>query len=85
MIAVGVTPELQGRGNGIALLKRALQRSDAEGVPCYLEVFEAELVTRYQHMGFRVLHQDQLPGGLTLWCMLRPPGARTNTASTLSN
>lgn len=85
VIAVGVTPELQGRGNGIALLKRALQRSDADGVPCYLEVFEAELVARYERMGFVVLHQDRLPGELTLWCMLRPPGALANTAATFSN
>ncbi|HVL00207.1 MAG TPA: GNAT family N-acetyltransferase [Dongiaceae bacterium] len=79
VIAVGVTPSLQGRGNGVALLNEALQRADNEQTPCYLEVFEPELVTRYERMGFRVLQQDQLAGGLTLWCMLRMPAASSNT------
>jgi ribosomal protein S18 acetylase RimI-like enzyme len=75
VIAVGVTPSRQGQGVGSALLRQIIQQCDSENTPCYLEVFEDLLVDRYRQMGFRVLQQETLANGLTLWCMLRQAGA----------
>lgn len=76
IVAVGVVPELQGRGLGHALVSDILRRADQEQVPCYLEAFEDELVAHYQRRGFKVLKQEHLPGGLHLRYLLRPaPGA----------
>lgn len=75
VVAVGVSPHEQGRGLGLELLKRTIVQGDADGLPCYLEVFEEELATCCERFGFHVLHKDILSNGLTLWCMMRP--ART--------
>lgn len=73
VLAVGVMPEKQGQGLGYELVTHAIRRAEADGVPCYLEAFEEELVNHYKRRGFHVLTQEQLPTGLTLWCLLRPP------------
>lgn len=73
VLAVGVAPEKQGQGLGYDLITQAIRRSEADGVPCYLEAFEEKLVEHYERRGFRVLSRDPLPTGLTLWCMLREP------------
>lgn len=72
VLAVGVSPQKQGRGIGYDLVTRVIRRAEADGVPCYLEAFEEELVIHYQRRGFHVLRKSELPNGLTLWCMLRP-------------
>lgn len=73
LLAVGVTPRQQGKGIGISLLEESLDRCDADGVPCYLEVFEAHLIPLYEKLGFRVKREQKLPNGLTLWSLLRQP------------
>lgn len=77
IVAVGVAPELQGRGLGHALVSDILQRADQDGVPCYLEAFEDELVAHYQRRGFRVVRQEHLPGELHLRYLLRPAPSAT--------
>ena len=75
VLAVGVSPESQGRGQGHDLMTRALEQADARGVPCYLEAFEEHLVQHYQRRGFRLVGQEVLPNGLHLSCLLRAPSA----------
>lgn len=72
VLAVGVSPQKQGRGIGYSLVTHVINRAEADGVPCYLEAFEKELVIHYQQRGFHVLRKSELSNGLTLWCLLRP-------------
>lgn len=73
LLAVGVSPQRQGQGLGYDMITQAIRRAEAEALPCYLEAFEEKLVEHYLRRGFRVLAKDQLPSGLTLWCLLREP------------
>lgn len=73
LLAMGVVPELQGRGLGYAFLTHAIRRSEADGVPCYLQAFSEQQVKYYEKRGFKILDRDELPMGLTLWNMLRTP------------
>lgn len=75
VLAVGVAPDQQGLGKGKRLVEEILERADLDQVPCYLEVFEEELIALYEPMGFKVLSQFRLPGDLTLWCLQRPAQA----------
>lgn len=73
VLAVGVAPERQNQGLGYEFITRVIRRAEVDGVACYLEAFEEKLVAHYERRGFRVLSKEQLPTGLTLWCMLREP------------
>ena len=70
---LGTDPEHQGRGVGSALLHRALARSDAAGLPAYLESSKAKNLPFYQRHGFEVVGHLQIPNGPELWPMLRKP------------
>jgi ribosomal protein S18 acetylase RimI-like enzyme len=64
---IGVDPAHQGRGLGSALLKAALARCDAEGLPAYLESSSPKNVPLYERHGFEVIGEIK-PGdhpGLT--------------------
>lgn len=75
VLALGVTPGQQGLGKGKRLIQQILDKADADNLPCYLEVFEPELIALYEPLGFRVLDRFSLPGELFLWCLQRPaPG-----------
>ena len=52
---LGVDPARQGQGLGSALLKHALARCDAEGLPAYLESSNIKNVPLYERHGFEVL------------------------------
>lgn len=82
VLAVGVAPEHQGQGTGYELVTRAIRCAEADGVPCYLEAFEQKLVDHYERRGFRVVNKEQLPTGLTLWCLLREPSQVPGIAKT---
>ncbi|WP_042413881.1 GNAT family N-acetyltransferase [Streptacidiphilus anmyonensis] len=58
---LGVEPDLQGRGVGAALLRAGLERSDAAGLPAYLESSNLANVPLYEHFGFRVTGRLALP------------------------
>jgi ribosomal protein S18 acetylase RimI-like enzyme len=70
---LGTAPEYQGRGVGSALLRALLARSDAEGLPAYLESSKERNVPFYQRHGFELQGSLRTPGGPTVWPMLRAP------------
>ncbi len=64
---IGVDPSRQGQGYGSALLKAALRRVDADGLPAYLESSSPRNVPLYERHGFEVIGEIK-PGdhpGLT--------------------
>lgn len=64
---IGVDPFRQGQGLGAALLKAALRRCDADGLPAYLESSSPRNVPLYERHGFEVIGEIR-PGdhpGLT--------------------
>ena len=70
--AIGVDPAYQGKGYAGKLLKPMLARIDREKMPCYLDTEEEKNVSIYQHYGFRVLEEVEIPGtGIILRAMLR--------------
>ena len=70
--AIGVDPQFQGSGYASKLLSPMLARIDEEGLPCYLETLEGQNVRLYEHFGFKVIEESNVPDtGLTNWAMLR--------------
>jgi ribosomal protein S18 acetylase RimI-like enzyme len=70
---IAVDPACQGRGFGGALLKQALARCDADGLPAYLESSNPRNITLYQRHGFEILGRIQVGGSPVLTPMLRAP------------
>jgi len=71
---LGVDPPCQGQGVGSVLLQPILARSDAEGLPCYLETEKQRNVLFYNRHGFDVVVEVDLPkGGPHIWTMKREP------------
>ncbi|MGP8296662.1 GNAT family N-acetyltransferase [Streptomyces inhibens] len=74
LAVVGADPAAQGQGQGAALLRSGLAKADAAGLPAYLESSKPSNLPFYEHFGFAVLGEVQLPGGgPTLWSMRREP------------
>lgn len=74
LAVVGADPASQGQGHGAALLRSGLAKADADGLPAYLESSKPSNLPVYEHFGFTVLGEVQLPGGgPTLWSMRRAP------------
>jgi ribosomal protein S18 acetylase RimI-like enzyme len=70
--AIGVDPQFQGKGYASKLLRPMLARTDEEGLPCYLETLEGQNVRVYEHFGFKVIEESNVPNtSLTNWAMLR--------------
>jgi len=70
--ALGVAPELQGRGLGTALITEGLQRADKDGCPAYLETSSERNVAYYERFGFKVVGEAPLgKDGPTGWAMRR--------------
>jgi len=65
------------RGKGIAsrLLRPILAELDRKGLPCYLETQNPANVALYEHFGFQVKDESEIPGtgGTRNWAMLRMP------------
>ena len=71
---VGVATELQGKGFGRKLIGSAIEKSEHEGIPLYLETEIEENVKMYEHFGFRLLKRITLPiVALPMWEMVRKP------------
>ncbi|WP_329137918.1 GNAT family N-acetyltransferase [Streptomyces sp. NBC_00670] len=71
---VGVTPGHQGRGLGTALIRRALDRCDREGLPAYLEASSLRSIGLYERLGFAATGRTlDLPDGPRMWPMWREP------------
>ncbi|HVE68616.1 MAG TPA: GNAT family N-acetyltransferase [Solirubrobacteraceae bacterium] len=70
---VGVTPEYQGRGFGAALLRRVLDRCDADGTPAYLEASAPRNRALYERHGFVVREEIRVADSPPVWAMWREP------------
>ena len=74
---IGVKPELQGKGYAGTLLRAMFARLDKERLPCYLETQNPDNVPIYQHYGFRVVEEVDIPGtGLRHFAMLREKASK---------
>lgn len=70
--SVGVHPDWQGQGLASAVLRPGIKAAEKAGVPAYLETSTARNVAIYQHLGFEVQAEVELPGGgPRTWCMVR--------------
>jgi len=58
---LGVRDDRRGRGVGMRLLASNLERSDAEGMPAYLESSNAANDHRYEALGFRRIGEFKTP------------------------
>jgi len=68
---IGVIPEFQGRGYASILLASMLAMINEQHLPCYLDTELEKNVTLYQHFGFRVVEDTEIPGtGVRSWGML---------------
>jgi ribosomal protein S18 acetylase RimI-like enzyme len=56
-------PASRGRGAGMGLVARHLERVDADGLPAYLESTNTRNVDRYERAGFRLDGYFDLPEG----------------------
>ena len=75
---VGVTPDVQGRGAGGALLARWLADDvDAEASPAYLETDQPHLVRFYERFEFEPLLESELLG-VRVWHLWRPAREAAN-------
>jgi ribosomal protein S18 acetylase RimI-like enzyme len=70
---IGVDPAHQGKGLGDALMTYALQRSDHDHVPAYLESTNPRNISLYRRHGFEVLGTIQAGSSPPLVPMLRQP------------
>lgn len=74
---VGVQPEYRGKGYSSALIRLMLDKADAAQRPVYLETQSEKNVAIYEHLGFRIVDEDKVPGvGMPSWGMLREPEAK---------
>ena len=72
---LAVAPEAQRTGAGTALLAAFLMKTDAEGLPVYLETHRETNVPYYESRGFRLIGTETVPGHRqAFWCLLREPG-----------
>ena len=77
LAALGTHPDWQGNGIGTALMQPVLARSDAEGLPAYLESSKERNISYYRRVGFEVTGEIHVPnGGPSLWSMWREPQPR---------
>lgn len=70
---IGTDTRHRGKGIGPALLQPVLKICDAEGLPAYLESSNEINISFYIRHGFEILQEVIIPGGPTLWPMLRQP------------
>lgn len=67
---LAVSPAMQGKGIGAALLTRFCMIADARKEAAYLETDKIENVALYERFGFRVIAEDRL-FGVKNWFMWR--------------
>lgn len=68
---IGTDPPKQGKGFASAVMRDQLMRSDAQGLPCYLESSKDTNIPVYRSFGFEVTGEIKIPDGPTLWPMWR--------------
>jgi ribosomal protein S18 acetylase RimI-like enzyme len=72
LAVLGVDPHRQSEGLGAQLMKAALARVDAEGLPAYLESSNQRNVPFYERHGFEVIGRIQAGSSPVITPMLRP-------------
>jgi len=71
---VGVDPDRQGRWIGSALIRHGLGLAAADGLPVWLETCQRANLPLYEHLGFRVMHEEDAPmAGPHVWFMQAEP------------
>jgi ribosomal protein S18 acetylase RimI-like enzyme len=74
VLVIGVATKLQGKGFGRTLIDAAVEKSEREGLPIYLDTSTEENLKMYEHFGFRLLKMINLPiVDLPMWEMVREP------------
>ncbi|MFW9971590.1 MAG: GNAT family N-acetyltransferase [Candidatus Odinarchaeota archaeon] len=74
LVMIGIDPDFQGEGYASRLIKPILTRIDKDQLECYLDTNNKNNVEIYQHFGFRVLKEYQIPRTNVInWSMLRNP------------
>ncbi len=73
LFLLGVLPEHQGKGIASALLQPMLTMCDAERLPIYLDTGNRKNVPIYQHRGFKIIREANLPDGPAVFQMVRNP------------
>jgi GNAT superfamily N-acetyltransferase len=68
---LAVSPRMQRKGVGRALVSTALQRADELGVPAYLDTAKPDNVPYYASFGFEEVGLGELPRGAHVWFMQR--------------
>jgi uncharacterized protein YhfF/GNAT superfamily N-acetyltransferase len=72
---LAVEPAAQGRGIAGALVRHALERADADGLPLFLETGVERNLGFYARHGFRVFAEGDAPdGGPHTWFLRRDAG-----------
>jgi len=71
LAALGTDPVHQGKGIGSALIEPVLARCERERLPAYLESSKEANVPFYRKHGFEVAEALEVPGGPTVWSMIR--------------
>ncbi|MDA3646573.1 GNAT family N-acetyltransferase [Saccharopolyspora indica] len=72
LFALATAPQARGGGIARALLESGLARADAHDTPVYLEATAHAGVAHFERLGFRVIHEFPIAGGLTAYGMWRP-------------
>ena len=68
---IGVDSSRQNTGIGTGLMKRALERSDCDGLPAYLESSNPRNISLYQRCGFEAIGEVSAAASPPLVRMLR--------------
>jgi ribosomal protein S18 acetylase RimI-like enzyme len=72
LFPIAVDPKHQGKGYASTLMRPMLDRIRNEGLPCFLETLNEELVSLYEHFGFEVIFEETIPEiELSNWGMVR--------------
>jgi GNAT superfamily N-acetyltransferase len=70
---LGVRPESQGKGLSRAVLGPVFAAADMERLPVYLETAAESNVAIYRRLGFDLVGESELAGGVPNWEMRRDP------------
>lgn len=74
LAVLGTDPDARRAGLASAVLAPVLERCDRERIPAYLESSKAANIPFYNKHGFEVAGELKIPGGPTLWPMVRRTG-----------
>jgi ribosomal protein S18 acetylase RimI-like enzyme len=72
---IGVDPSCQGCGLGSVLMRHALERCDADGMPAYLESSNPRNISLYLRHGFKIVGSIQVGSSPEVVPMIRLPQA----------